>query len=404
MDREIRDTATTQAATALLRDLAGLVDPDVLGNRAAATLRTQAELPLVSFALPDRPEHFTMSCGDGVRTGDFYRIRLTPGQGLGGRALQGCCTCAVEDYGTDPRISDHFRGVVVREGLRGAVAVPVLHDDRTIAILYGARREWGRPQDRAIVALESATPVLAPLLATAMAAQQQTTLRVGQERQRLAGALHDDVGQLLFAINAAARRATELKQSMRPHLQLDAAIAHVEDLAALAATRLREALADLTPTTPMDRLPVAAQRDLDDFSERSGVLAYLLVPQDARAVPPEVETAVLSCLRQALFNVERHADASLVIVTLDFAPDSLSLVVQDDGQGVPDGFTARAVPDDGHYWGSASMLRQIEQLGGRVRLGPGEEGGLQLHVWLPLDAVHPNTGKTKPDSDSVSRS
>lgn len=92
---------------------------------------------------------------------------------------------------------------------------------------------------------------------------------------------------------------------------------------------------------------------------------------------------MLNCLRQALFNVERHAGAGVVIVTLDYAPDELTLVVQDDGLGLPVGFERRAVPAAGQHWGFASMARQVEQRGGEVEIADGEDGGTRLRVRLP---------------------
>jgi signal transduction histidine kinase len=68
---------------------------------------------------------------------------------------------------------------------------------------------------------------------------------------------------------------------------------------------------------------------------------------------------------------------------LDYRPDRLRLVVQDDGRGLPAGFEPRVVPADGHHWGFTSMAEQVEQLGGAVELRQVEQGGTQLRVQLP---------------------
>ncbi|GAA5112976.1 hypothetical protein GCM10025762_23940 [Haloechinothrix salitolerans] len=218
-----------------------------------------------------------------------------------------------------------------------------------------------------------------------MAEQRHARLRAAQERQRIASALHDDVGQTLFALTVAARRAAALTAAGDADPDVTALIGDIQRLATEASTKLRETLSDLTPREPIDRLPVAAQRDVDDFSARSGVSAHLLLLHAPVPVEPEIERAVLACLRQALFNIERHACASFVVATLEYGGRHLSLVVQDDGVGLPDGFTAAAVPDDGRSWGCASMLRQVEQLGGTLSLTSREEGGVRLHVRLPRE-------------------
>lgn len=207
-------------------------------------------------------------------------------------------------------------------------------------------------------------------------------LRVSAERHRIASALHDDVGQLLFAIAARARRATEMHSEDVD--QLRAALEQLQSQVNEASDRLRTVLRDSGPTSPAQAVPIVAQRDLDDFAGRTGMPAHLVVSGVPCPLPAAVERVALSCLRQALFNVQRHAGAHLVVVTLGYQPDRICLVVQDDGVGLPAGFEPRAVPAGGYHWGFTSMAEQVERLGGAVSLRRAEEGGTQLRVQLPL--------------------
>jgi len=206
-------------------------------------------------------------------------------------------------------------------------------------------------------------------------------VRVAAERQRIAGLLHDDVSSLLFAMAAGVQRAELVAGDDVDALR--AALGRVGEQVLEVSDRLRDVLRSCTPASPVDGVPAAAQRDLDDLIERSGVAAHLVVRGRARDLDPGAERAVLSCLRQALFNIERHASAHVVIVTLDYAPDELTLVVQDDGLGLPAGFEPRVVPDAGHHWGFASMARQVQLRGGEVDLVGAEDGGTRLRVRLP---------------------
>ena len=237
----------------------------------------------------------------------------------------------------------------------------------------------------------------------------RVTLKVRAERQRIASLLHDDVSQLLFAMTARARRAQELDADDPAALRHTIAV--LADQLQQAQDRLREVMRACGPASATDTVPVAAQRDLDDFTARTGVETHLVVRGRPTDLPPSVERVTLRCLRQALFNVERHAGARVVVVTLDYRPDQLGLVVQDDGRGLPDGFEPRVIPSGDHHWGFTSMAEQVERLGGtvllrRVRDGdfpgdlPGDasaapsdtrnadgtlgETGTQLHVRLPL--------------------
>ena len=209
-------------------------------------------------------------------------------------------------------------------------------------------------------------------------------LRVSAERQRIASALHDEVSQLLFAMAGRARRSYELHAD--DPAELHATVRLLTEQLQEAQDRLRGVIRACGPTAAEDGVPATTQRNLDDFSDRTGITAHLLLHGQPEYLPPPVERVALNCLRQALFNIERHAAASLVIVTLDYRPDRLRLVVQDDGRGLPAGFEPRAVPSDGHHWGFTSMAEQVERLGGEVELRRVDEGGTQLRVQLPRPA------------------
>jgi signal transduction histidine kinase len=143
-------------------------------------------------------------------------------------------------------------------------------------------------------------------------------------------------------------------------------------------------------------VPVATQRDLNAFADRTGLAAHLLVEGRPIQLPTALERAALNCLRQALFNIERHASARTVVVTLDYRSDRVCLVVQDDGLGLATDFEPRVVPAKDHHWGFSSMARQVEQLGGSVQLRGVEGGGAQLRVQLPLAAPGPGSTPRMP--------
>lgn len=366
----------------LLRELSDVVDPGFVGQRTAELVAADLHLPVSMFALHHaEDDSYAMRGTWGTRTDQLGRVRLRADEGLGGRVVAQRATVVAEDYLTDSRISSHFRPVVGLEELHGMAAVPILRGDRAIGVLYGAHRSVGRPADEIIRALEMVALSLAPVLAMALTAERQSRRNLSTERQRIAGTLHDDVGSLLFAIGAAARRARELASGQGP--DLCRIVDQIEQHTRTATEGLRAVLRGMAPSGPVDTVPVAAQRDLDDFRDRTGIPAYLVVPGTPVVLPPATERTVLSCLRQALFNIERHTEASLVMVTVDYRCDAVVLAVQDDGPGPPPGFQPQAVPVDAHQWGFASALREVGQLGGTVSLVGPEEGGALLRVRLP---------------------
>jgi signal transduction histidine kinase len=219
---------------------------------------------------------------------------------------------------------------------------------------------------------------------TAADAVEGAALRAGAERQRIALDLHDDVAPLLFAMASRVRRALDENVDEPDADRLLATLRTLADEVQNTQDRLRAVIRGCAPVEPAEAVPAAAQREIEAFTERTGVVGHLVVQGRPRNLPAPVERVALNCLRQALVNVDQHADASIAVITLAYQRDRLCVVVQDDGLGLPVGFEPRAVPVEGHHWGFTSMAEQVERLGGSVLLRRMDEGGTQLRVELPV--------------------
>jgi two-component system NarL family sensor kinase len=88
----------------------------------------------------------------------------------------------------------------------------------------------------------------------------------------------------------------------------------------------------------------------------------------------------LRVLGEALANVERHADAGRVLVTLDAENGALALTVEDDGCGL--GARDDGGPGDGHF-GIALMRERAASIGGALSLGSGTAGGTRVRLEVP---------------------
>ena len=361
------------------RRLGGFLDPEAFAQQAAREIDRLLGMPLTSVAVHEAPGLMVMLGVNGERTQRYRGVRISTGQGLGGRALVERRPIAVDDYLNDPAISQEFADVVRGEGIGGMIAVPVMHDSDVLGVLYGATRTVGSLGDRAMTLLQAAAADIAPVMSLTMRASQALSEQVHAERLRIASNLHDDVGQLLFSIGvAAAQMASAVTEGPLAESAL-----HIEQQAQLATRRMREAFDALAPSDCHETIPVALRRELEDLGDRAGLATHLVVRGMPRVLPARVETALVAGVRQALFNIEQHAAANLVIVTLHFEEDRVTLVVQDDGQGLPDGFELQAIPRGEHNWGLTSLLRRVEHLGGVLEMTPNEDGGTTLRMTIP---------------------
>ena len=92
----------------------------------------------------------------------------------------------------------------------------------------------------------------------------------------------------------------------------------------------------------------------------------------------EAKCQLFTVAHNALTNAFRHAEASRVLVELDFGRHEVRLSVSDDGRGLPDDYEER-----GH--GFSNMRTLAERLGGSLVVeASGPEGGARITCVMPL--------------------
>jgi signal transduction histidine kinase len=98
------------------------------------------------------------------------------------------------------------------------------------------------------------------------------------------------------------------------------------------------------------------------------------VSGDEDGHPLPVLTAVYRAAQEGITNARRHAGAGRITVRLAFAPDTVTLVVADDGCGF--------VPDRPGF-GLTGMRERIEEVGGQVDVDSHPGAGTRLTVSVP---------------------
>lgn len=202
---------------------------------------------------------------------------------------------------------------------------------------------------------------------------------VAAERERMAGEIHDTLAQGFTSVVMLAQAATADLDRDDPH-------AARERLAAVEATardNLAEARALVAASSPVAlqdaSLPEALRRLGARFAAETGVHVEVEV-DDAAGSPgppdPATDVVLLRAAQEALANVRRHAGARRVRVRLvPGAATGRALEVVDDGRGIPAG-TAEG-------FGLRGMRERVTGGGGRLDVGPGDDGGTRVRVLLP---------------------
>ncbi len=101
---------------------------------------------------------------------------------------------------------------------------------------------------------------------------------------------------------------------------------------------------------------------------------------DDLAAAPLIELLAYQVAREAIRNVIKHAEATVVRVTLSHESPGILLVIEDDGRG----FHPQLVDETSHF-GIALMRERVELARGVADIDSSPEGGTRLTVRLPLE-------------------
>jgi signal transduction histidine kinase len=364
--------------------MAGLLDSAVLAQRAAHEARAIIGADIATIALVEAPALLVMRGTAGTRTSAIEHLHIPTGTGVGGKVLLERRPIATSDYAQDADITrEHVDVVSDAEGIRAVVGVPIEDHDQVLGILYGGLRAVGSVGDRGKLLLVEFARSLGPMLSSTRQSERMQRLSAQSERQRFALELHDTLGQLLFGIGLAARRA---QSGTNAPADLLASLEDIEAGASHAASQLREVLRDMAPASPVEALATAIRMDATAFSDRSGIAAHFVVVGEPVDLRPPLPTVLLAVVREGLHNVEKYALAKSVVLTLYYTTHDAGVVVQDDGVGLPVDFRIEPLPRGGRGLGLASLLQRTQQVGGNVILMPNEDGGVTLRASVPVEA------------------
>lgn len=210
-----------------------------------------------------------------------------------------------------------------------------------------------------------------------------------QERKHLARELHDQVIQDLLSVNYDLE-GMETEQGVAPPMAND--LAEVRQAIRDLVDNLRQICGELRPPT-IDSLGLGAalQSHTRQWSSRTGIKAVLNLDSSLGRLPEAIELSVFRIVQEGLNNVWRHARATQVTIDLRHtSPRTLMVSIQDDGQGLAEGFDLNSMAAQGHY-GLVGISERVALLGGRFQLQRRESGGTLLMVDIPHPRVASNS-------------
>lgn len=210
----------------------------------------------------------------------------------------------------------------------------------------------------------------------------QVTLAQEEERRRISRELHDGLGPSLAAMG---NRLRACRFTMRT--DPERAERELEEIAVILrghVQEIRELIHGLRPLA-LDQVGLvgALKQQLERFRQDTGIEASLGAEGEI-VLEPVAEGTIFRVVQECLSNVQKHAHASQVEVTLRSMDSALELRVADNGRGFGVHDPAAA---NGKGLGLLSMRERAELLGGSLSVQSGPGSGCQVVLRIPLREV-----------------
>ncbi len=206
-----------------------------------------------------------------------------------------------------------------------------------------------------------------------------------EERSRIAREIHDELGQLLTALNMDIGGLLKSAEPLTPDQKTMGR--RVRQALSETISSVQRISAELRPAALDDfGLVAAIESEVNAFEERTGVECDLSIPDDNVTLGADVDAAIYRIVQEAMTNVARHSDATRMEIRLRHRPEEMLVEIRDDGKGI----AAEKVRDRASL-GIAGMRERARRIGGTVEVEGVEGHGTIVSVRIPLQAAQVGT-------------
>jgi len=194
-----------------------------------------------------------------------------------------------------------------------------------------------------------------------------------EERTRLARELHDGLAQDLWFAKLKHERLVAYVPDDQKELAQE-----VTQAIDSAIAEAKQAVVTMRAGDDRERpLGELMSHTIDDFAARSGVRADFSAADLPESLPPRTQVELLRILQEALTNVRKHADATVVRVSADLQEDTFHMVIIDNGRGF------RPEETSGEGLGVQGMKERARLMGGELRVMSEPSGGTTVDLVVP---------------------
>ena len=196
-----------------------------------------------------------------------------------------------------------------------------------------------------------------------------------EDQERIRREIHDGIASSISGLRLKLSACSDLIH--RHQNDLMGPLEEVESMAQGIHLEVRDQLFNLEPYLRGER---GITEMLDKQAREWTRVTGTPTSPDSKGKEHQMSASAVWCLnrvtKQALHNVLEHAHASQVDLILEFLPESVQLMVKDDGRG----FDAATTPEGN---GIKNMRERAEELGGSFGLHSSPGAGATVVVQIP---------------------
>lgn len=197
-----------------------------------------------------------------------------------------------------------------------------------------------------------------------------------EEASRIGRALHDDVGQVLAAIQLQIG-IVERCFTDEDYVAAKESVGRIKQMSSDLSLVIRKQLYAIKPGHLEEIGLVASIEELcREWHEQLDV-TLIIEELSAEELPEKLQLCLFRVVQEALTNAIKHSEASKVELSLRQKPQQICFQYRDNGKG----FDQKGV---GHGMGLTGMRERVNALGGTMHLDSQKNSGLLLEVELPL--------------------
>ena len=201
-----------------------------------------------------------------------------------------------------------------------------------------------------------------------------------EERRRIAGDIHDQLGGDLTGISShlSVAISNNSKLGLIPNKNLESAL----NIVSSAMDTVRMTINELRlPMLDNFGIWAALRWYSSEIEDRSELSCKFIIDElsELTEIDPDLTTAIFRIVQEATTNVIRHANASMVTIQVRVRDGELVVEVLDDGIGMDGNQSSKL-----NSMGLAGMRERARYLGGRLEITstPGE--GTMVELLIPL--------------------